>query len=244
MSRFFLLIPMLLLIASCGSDKIIFLYPDEQMDMSLRNMKTPTVYIEDITDMRPLSQRSGDGHFFNIKFPKDESWYRPVTEIYAEALVQDVRQTDLVEIVSLPSEADYILSVDLLSMGCEFKRSVASFLIPTAVGMGAGVAIGEDTSSKISTGIALSLVAILAIPMPSYSEAEAEVRLTLKSSEGDVLWKKSCLGTYEDRVYATATARQDQEYVDEFLTVAVKRCNACLVGQMRQALIELAGDSK
>ncbi len=244
MSRFLFLMPVLLLLASCSSDKIIFLYPDEQMNMSLRNMVTPTVYIEEITDMRSMEQRAGEGHFFDIKFPNDESWYRPVTEIYAEALVQDVRQTELVEIVSLRSEADYILTADVLSMGCQFKRSIASFLIPTAVGMGAGVAIGEDTSSKVSTGVALSLLAILAIPMPAHSEAEAEVRLTLKTPQGDILWQKSCLGTYEDKVYATATARQDQEYVDEFLTVAVKRCNACLVGQMRQALIELASDSK
>ncbi len=244
MSRFLALIPLLLLLASCSSEKIIFIYPDEQMDMSLRNMQTPAVYIEDITDMRSLEQRAGDGHFFKIKFPKDESWYRPVSEVYAEALVQDVRQTQLVEIVSLRSEADYILSADILSMGCEFKRSVASFLIPTALGMGAGVAIGEDSSSKVSTGIALSALAILAIPMPAHSEAEAEVRLTLKNVQGDILWQKSCLGTYEDKVYASATARQDQEYVDEFLTVAVKRCNACLVGQMRQALMNLAEESK
>ncbi len=244
MSRYFLLIPLLLLVASCGSEKIIFLYPDEQMDMKLRNMRTPAVYIEDITDMRSLEQRSGEGHFFNIKYPKDNAWYRPAIEVYTEALVQDVKQTQLVEVVSLRSEADYIMSVDLLSMGCEFKRSIASFLIPTAVGMGAGMAIGEDSSSRISTGVALSLLAVLAIPMPSHNQAEAEVRLTLKNLQGDILWQETCLGTYEGRVYTTATARQDQQYVDDFLTVAVKRCNACLVGQMRQKLLELANEPK
>ncbi len=244
MSRFFALIPLLFLLASCsGNDKIIFLYPDEQMDMALRNLRTPTVFIEDITDMRSLEQRQGEGHFFEIKYPKDKSWYRPATEIYAEALVQDLRQTQLVEIVALRSEADYILSVDLLSMGCEFKRSIASFLIPTAIGMGGGMVIGEDSSSRLHTGIALSLLAVLTIPMPSHNVAEAEVRLVLKNPQGDILWQKSCIGTHEDRVYATATARQDQKYVDEFLTVAVKRCNACLVGQMRQAMIELAGET-
>jgi len=245
MSRFLTLIPMLLLIASCSSsEKIIFLYPDEQLDMKLRNMRTPAIYIENITDMRPLEQREGEGHFFTIKYPKDTSWYRPATEIYAEALVQDVRQTQLVEIVSQRSEADYVLSADLLSMGCEFKRSIASFLIPSAIGMGTGMVVGETSSSKVSSGIALSLISMVALPMPSYNQAEAEVRLTLKTIQGDILWKKSCLGTYEDRVYATATERHDQKFVDEFLTVAVKRCNACLVGQMRQALLELAGGSK
>ncbi len=239
--RIIALIPILLVLASCSSDKIIFLYPEEQMDMALRNLKTPAIYIDEVTDMRPLEQRTGQGHFFSINYPKDDAWYRPVTEIYAEALVQDVEQTHLVEIVSLRSEADYILTADLMSVGCEFDRSIASFLIPTAMGMGAGMVIGDDTSERVSTGIALSVLAILAIPMPSHNRAEAEVRLTLKSTQGDILWQKTCLGEFEDRVYVTATARQDQQYVDDYLTVAVKRCNACLVGQLRQALLELGG---
>lgn len=238
--RLVALLPVLLLIASCGSDKIVFLYPDEQMDMSLRNMVTPTVYIDEITDMRPLEQRQGEGHFFKIKFPGDDSWYRPATEIYAEALVQDVGQTQLVEVVSLRSEADYVLSADLMSLGCQFKRSASSFLLPTAAGMGAGMLIGDDSSERVSLGIALSVLAILAIPMPAHSEAVAEVRLTLKTTQGDVIWQESCIGEADDKVYASATARQDQEYVDRFLTSAVKRCNACLLGQMRQTLIELA----
>ncbi len=240
--RMISLLPILLMLASCGSEKIIFLYPEEQMNMALRNLKTPTIYIDEVTDMRPLEQLTGEGHFFHIKYPKDDAWYRPVTEIYAEALVQDVEQTQLVEIVSERSEADYVLSADLMSVGLEFDRSVISFLVPTAVGMGAGFLIGDETSEQVSTGIALSVLAILAIPMPSNNRAEAEVRLTLKSNQGDILWQETCLGESEDRVYITATARQDQQYVDEYLTVAVKRCNACLVGQMRQALLKLGGE--
>ncbi len=238
------LIPVLLMLASCGSDKIVFLYPDEQMDMSLRNLKMPTIYIEDIVDMRPLEQRMGDGHFFSIKFPKDESWSRPAAEVYAEALVQDVAQTQLVDVVSLRSEADYVLSAGLLSLGCEFKRSVTSFLVPATAGMGAGMLIGDDSSERVSTGIALGLLAVLAIPMPSHAGAEAQVQLTLKNNQGDVLWQETCLGEYDGRVFATATARQDQEYVDRFLTSAVKRCNACLLGQMRQKLIQLGSESE
>ncbi len=108
---------------------------------------------------------------------------------------------------------------------------------------GESLIIGDDSSERISTGIALSVLAILAIPMPAHSQAEAEVRLTLKNNQGDILWQKTCLGESEDRVYASATARQDQEYVDEFLTTAVKRCNACLIGQMRQALLGFGGQN-
>jgi hypothetical protein len=245
-SRFRLgvLVPLLLGVAACGSEKIIFLYPDEQLDMSLRNMRMPTVYIDAVTDMRPLEQRAGEGHFFDIKFPKDESWQRPASEIYAEALVQDVSQTDLVEVVSLRSEADYILSAGLLSLGCEFKRPVTSFLVPAAAGLGAGMLIGDDSSERVSTGIALGVLAVLAIPMPSHNRAEAEVQLTLKDAQGDVLWQETCKGEYDGRVYATATARQDQEYVDRFLTVAVKRCNACLLGQMRQEMVKMGAAGK
>ncbi|MCP4293073.1 MAG: hypothetical protein GY780_14700 [bacterium] len=210
--------------------------------MSLRNLKTPTLYIDGVYDLRPADQRAGEGHFLTIKFPKDESWYRPVAEIYAEALIQDVEQTQLVEVVSMRSEADYVLSAELLSVGCVFDRGITSFLLPTAVGMGAGMAFGENTSDRISTGIALSVVAILAIPMPAKSSAEAEIRLTLKSRQGDLLWMETCKGEAEDRVYAGATARQDQEYVDEFLTKAIKRCNACLLGQMRQKLLEIGSE--
>ncbi len=240
--RVLMLLPVLLILASCSSEKIFFLYPDEQMNMALRNLKTPTIYIDEVIDMRSAEQRAGEGHFFSINYPKDDAWFRPMSEIYAEALVQDVEQTHLVEIVSLRSEADYVLSADLLSVGCNFDRSIASFLIPTAMGMGAGMLIGDETSEKVSTGLALSALAILAIPMPSHNRAEAEIRLTLKSNDGDILWQKTCLGEYEGRVYASATARQDQQYVDDYLTVAVKRCNACLLGQMRQALLEIGGE--
>lgn len=238
--RLVVLLPLLLSLVSCGSEKIHFHYPDEQLDLGLRNLATPAVYIDAVTDMRPLEQRQGEGHFFNIKFPKDSSWQQPATEVYAQALIQDVGQTQLVDVVALRGQADFILSADLISLGCHFHRSASSFLLPTALGMGAGLAIGDDSSQRVSTGLAISLLALAAIPMPSRNLAEAEVRVTLKDREGKILWQESCRGEAQDRVYASPTARQDQQYVDRFLTVAVKRCNACLLGQMRQVLIGLA----
>ncbi len=231
----------LLGVSSCGSDKITFVYPDEAIDFQLRNLKMPGLYIDTVTDMRPLEQRQGQGHFFKITYPSDESWEVPATQIYAEALAQDLEQTNLVELVPLHSQADYILSVDLLSMTCQLKRSPLSFLLTGALGAGAGMVLGSDGSHQAKLAVALAAVAILAIPVPTANTAEAEVRMTLKDRTGNVLWQKSCLGEIEAKKYITATSRQDQELVNEHLTKAVKRANACLLGQLRQEFINQAG---
>ena len=237
----FLILTVLLGVSSCGSDKITFVYPDEAIDFQLRNLKMPGLYIDTVTDMRPLEQRQGQGHFFGITYPSDEAWEMPATQIYAEALAQDLEQTHLVELVPLHSQADYILSVDLLSMSCRLQRSPAAFLLPAALGAGAGMALGSDGSHRAKLAVALAAVAILAIPVPTSNNAEAEIRMTLKDRTGNVLWQKSCLGEYKAKKYMTSTARQDQELVNEHLTKAVKRANACLLGQLRQEFINQAG---
>lgn len=235
------LVLVLLGMASCGTQEIVFVYPDEALDFQLRNLKMPAVYIDTVTDMRPLEQRSGQGHFFTITYPKDEAWEVPATQIYAEALAQDLDQTNLVELVPLHAQADYILSMDLLSLSCKLKRSPASFLLAGAIGMGAGMALGDDSSHRIKLGVALAAITMVAVPVPTNNHAEAEVRLTLKDRTGNILWQKSCLGEVDEKKYLTATAREDQQLVNEHLTKAVKRANACLLGQMRQFLLENAG---
>ena len=225
-------------VAGCGSSKIVFVYPDEALDFQLRNLKMPGVYVDAVTDLRPPEQRTGQGHFFHIIYPKDEAWEVPATEIYAEALAKDLEQTNLVELVPLPAQADYVLSMDLLSLTCELDRSPAAYLLPAAIGMGAGMALGDDGSHRVKLGAALAVIGMLAIPVPTNNHAEADVRLTLKTRGGEILWQKSCLGEYDARKYLTATAREDQQLVNEHLTKAVKRANACLLGQLRQFLLE------
>jgi len=234
-------LPLLVLLASCASDKIVFNYPDEEIDLRLRSMKMPALYLDLVHDMRPVEQRDGQGHFFGISYPKDDAWERPVTEIYAEALAQDVEQTHLVELVPLRGQADYVLSVDLLSMGCRLQRSPASFLLSGAIGAGLGMALGDDASQRTKMAIVFGAAAIAAIPLPTQNRAEAEVRMTLKDRSGNLVWQKSCLGEFSEKVYLSTTARQDQQLVDKTLTKAVKRCNACLIGQLRQALLEMGG---
>jgi hypothetical protein len=229
------------LLAGCGSDKIMLIYPDEAIDFRMAGRPMPSLYIDTVTDMRPPEQRDGQGHFFTIKFPNDESWEAPATTIYAEALAQDLEQTHLVELVPLYSQADYILSVDLLSMGNKTERSPASFLVTGAIGAGLGFALSSgDGSDGAKLAATLAVVSMLAVPVPTKNSAEAEIRLTLKDQNGEVIWQEACLGQYEGKSFMTPTARQDQKLVNEYLAKAVKRANGCLIGQLRQQFMESA----
>ena len=237
------LMGLLLASVGCGTGPITFVYLDEALDFQLRNLKMPAVYVDTVTDMRPPEQRQGQGQFFKILYPSDETWEVPATQIYAEALAQDLEQTHLVELVPLHSQADYIISVDLLSLGSRLQRSPASFLLTGALGAGVGMALGGDASHRAKLAVTLGVISMLAIPVPTKNYAEAEVRLTMKDRTGNVLWQKSCLGEVESKKYMTPTSRQDQELVNEFLTKAVKRANACLLGQLRQEFIDLGAES-
>ena len=225
-------------VSSCGSGKVTFVYPDEAMDFQQRNLKMPAIYIDTVTDMRPIEQRQGQGKFFKITYPSDDSWEVPATQVYAEALAKDLEQTHLVELVPLHSQADYILSVDLLSMGCRLNRSAASFLLTGALGAGLGYALGGDSSHQAKMAVTLGVISMLAVPVPTKNHAEAEVRISLKDRTGNVIWQKTCLGELDTKKYITPTSRQDQELVNEHLTKAVKKANACLLGQLRQEFID------
>jgi len=240
--RLLLLIPVLLLLATgCSHDNIVFVYPDEAFDSRIQDFATPSLYIDTVTDMRPPSQREGEGSVFKITYPKDESWEVPATQIYAEALAQDVEQTQLFELVPLRGQAEYIMSVDLISMGCQLQRKPVSFLVTAGIGAGLGLVLGSDGSNQAKLATALAIVGMLAIPVPTNNRAEAEVRMTLRDDHGDVVWQQSCLGEFEEKSSMTPTAREDQKLVNEHLTKAVKRANACLLGQLRNHLLEIAG---
>ncbi|RKZ15734.1 hypothetical protein DRQ50_07130 [bacterium] len=235
------LLLVLLVGSGCTSEKIVFVYPDEELDFRMRNLGVPALYLDQVTDMRPPEQREGEGRYFKITYPKDSDWEVPATRIYAEALAQDVDQTHLFELVPLRGQADYALSMDLLSMSCELRRSPASMLLSGGLGVGLGMVLGDDASSRAKYAVALGIVGILAIPVPTKNYAECEVRLTLENAHGDVVWQESCLGEHRGDRFMSATAREDQKLVNEHLTKAVKRANACLLGQLRHYLLETAG---
>lgn len=236
-----LLFGALLAVTGCSSDKVSFVYPDEAVDFGVRSMKMPALYIDTVTDMRPAVQREGQGSIFKITYPSDESWEVPATQVYAEALAQDLEQTHLVELVPLHGQADYILSVDLLSMSCQLNRSPMTSLIVGALGAGLGYVVGGGDSHATKLAVVTGLAAVLAVPVPTANKAEAEIRVTLKDNTGNILWKETCRGDFQAKKYMAPTSRQDQELINEHLTKAVKSANACLLGQLRHRFLEEAG---
>ncbi len=227
------------LATGCGGGKsATFNYPSESMAFPPLGDDTPTLFVEFVNDLRPGSQRSGEGGLATYRFPSDENWDAPVNMIYYQALVQDLTQTNLVEIVPLRSQADYVLEVDLNHMGVKISRSAAGFGVTAIVGGAIGYAI-----SRNAAGAAVGAVAgIGAIPVPAKLRAVCEVNLRVYDREGELFWERTCLGEITKSKWEGLTARNDQKWVDEYLTVAVKRCNACLLGQLRQALVE-AGET-
>jgi hypothetical protein len=191
--------------------------------------------------MRPAVQREGQGSFFKITYPSDEKWEVPPTQVYADALAQDLEQTHLVELVPLHSQADYVLSVDLLSMSCKLDRSPLTSLLVGAAGAGIGYAVGGGDSHATKLAVVAGVAAVLAVPVPTKNSAEAEIRMTLKDRSGNLLWQETCRGDFSGKKYITPTSRQDQELVNQYLTKAVKKANACLLGQLRHHLLGFGG---
>jgi len=235
-----LLVSLVLLpiLTSCGNQKMNLVYPDEQVDYAFIGTQTKALFLDTVRDLRPPEQRKGRGKFLDILYPSDKSWTVPIASTYKTALVQDIRQTQLVELVPLRGQADFTLSAEILSLTCRLKRTPMSFVWPAVAGMGIGMITGYDTSDRLKVGLVASAAAIMAIPMPTNHLAEAEVRLILRDRNQEIVWQRSCLGEVVDKVYTPATSDPDNEWLDKFLTKAIKRCNACLFGQLRQALIE------
>ncbi len=228
----------LMLLGGCGSPKIVLHYPSESIDFSQGTSHIPTLFIDKVTDMRPVEQRTGQGHFFTIRYPKDSAWAQPAAEVYGQALAQDLAQTQLVELVPFPGQAEFVLSADLLSMGSTMQRSPSSYFVTAAVGIGLGMALGDDASGRAGRALLFGALSTAAIPMPTRHHAEAEVRMTLRDADGKIVWQESCYGEYEGRKSLAPAAREDQELVDRFLARAIKRADGCLLGQLRQALLK------
>lgn len=229
----------LLALAGCGGGQSVeFHYPGESMAFPRKGDDVPRLYVEFVNDLRPGSQRAGEGGLATYRFPSDEHWAAPVAQVYYEALVQDLTQTDLVEIVPLRSQADYTLEVDLNHMGCKITRNAAGYVLAGAVGGGLGYAAGRSGASA-AAGV---LLGIGAIPVPTRMKAVCEVKLRVYADGREVFFERQCLGEVTRDSWQGLTARKEQEWVDEYLTVAVKRCNACLLGQLRQALMQAGED--
>lgn len=224
-------------LSGCGGPRVSFPYPSELGSYGER-AGLPKVHLAEVLDLRPADQREGRGKFLGITYPADDAWERPVADAYRAALAKDVTETRLVELVPLPRQADYTLSAEIHAFSCRLERSALAFVLPMAVGMGGGLAFGKTDSDRLKTGAVLGAACLIGVPMPTQNRAECEVRLTLRDRGGEIVWREICLGEIEERVFVSATAREDRKLAEKYLPRAVKRCNACLLGQLRQFLRE------
>jgi hypothetical protein len=233
-----LLAVLLPLIAGCGGSPVGFPYSRESLVFPPSQSRLPRIQLLSVADERPAEQREGSGHFVGITFPDDASWSRPVADLYRDALLQDIGQTSLAEAVPLSNQADYTLEATIYSFHCRMERNAVSYALPVGVGLVGGFFWGDDTSSKLKRGLVLAVAALGALPTALHLRAEAEVELVLRDRGGRELWRQDCLGEIDDDVGEPAVSRRDAHFAQRLLPQAVKRCNACLLGQLRQWLIE------
>jgi hypothetical protein len=226
------------LLAGCGGARVGFPYSRESLVFPPTESRLPRLQLLPVVDERPAAQREGRGHFVGITFPDDASWSRPVADLYRDALLQDIAQTNLAETVPLSTQADYTLEATIYSFHCRMERSGVSYLLPVGVGMAGGFFWGDDASSKLKRGLVLAVAALGALPVPLRLRAEAETELVLRDRAGKELWRQVCVGEIADTVAEPAVSRRDAHFAQRLLPQAVKRCNACLLGQLRQWLTE------
>lgn len=233
-----LLAVLLPLAAGCGGSRVGFPYSRESLVYPASQTRLARIQLLSVEDARPAVQRAGQGHFTGITFPDDASWSHPVADLYRGALLQDIEQTSLAEPVPLSTQADYTLEATIHSFHCRMERNAVAYALPVGVGMVGGFFWGDDTSSKLKRGLVLSVAALGALPVPLKLRAEAEVELVLRDRGGQELWRQVCIGEVADNVAEPAVSRRDAHFAQRLLPQAVKRCNACLLGQLRQWLIE------
>ncbi|MHB8079369.1 MAG: hypothetical protein ACYDIE_08955 [Candidatus Krumholzibacteriia bacterium] len=228
-----------LLLGSCGGPRIGLPYPDELAgNVFADSLPPPRVFLGTVEDLRPADQHAGRGSFFRITYPGDRGWERPVDQLYRAALAKDLTQTHLVQLTPLPRQAAYTLSAEIFSFTCRMQRSPGAYLLPLSAGMLGGMVFGDTPSARVRTGLVAGLALMIATPMPTPQRAECEVRLTLRDTNGEVVWQQTCLGEIEGRIYTPVTSRDEKKQAEKSLPRAVKRCNACLLGQLRQYLAE------
>jgi hypothetical protein len=194
----------------------------------------PEIYVVPPLDLRPAVQKTGEGKLMNLTFPADRLWPKPVADIYRDALSADVTQTNIGIVMNLESHAEYMLESEILSMTCHFKRYPSAFLLPLGVGTLGGFFLSDDASGRLKRAALLSVLAMGAVPSRAYVTAECEVRLTLRNPQGEILWQETCIGLVDETVGEAPLSRRDEMHTEAHLPTAIKRCNACLLGQLRQ----------
>ena len=234
--RILLLLGGLALLAGCNDYRVRFLYPREGRGAYFNERPEVSLYVSEPADLRPSSEREGKGWLVTRHFPADQHLEQPASRIAMRALLQDLNQTQLAVLVRNPDNADYRLESRLLNMTTELHRPLTAWAVPLASGVAVGAlaSIGSDggTSHFLKTG-AVGVVIGTMFPAPADLRGIVRIELDLIEQEtGQVVWTTTCEGEFKRSMAISFASRDDQRLVEDFLPKALKRANACAVGQL------------
>jgi len=241
-ARILLLVAIFALLAGCNDYRVRFLYPREGRGAFFNERPEVSLYVAEPVDLRPSAEREGNGWLMTRHFPADKHLEQAATRISMRALLQDLNQTQLAVLVRNPDNADYLLETRLMHMTTELHRPLTAWAVPLAAGVAVGAlaSIGSDggLSHFLKTG-AIGVVIGLMFPAPADVRGYVRLELDLVSQEtGEVVFQTSCEGEVARSMGISMASRDDQKLVEDFLPRALKRANACAVGQLYAFLQE------
>jgi len=225
-------------LAACSHYSVVLRYPKESANIFTERPAT-SLYVAQPADLRSQKEREGKGAFVSLRFPADDKLDVPVASVVRRALMQDILNTRVARLVQNPENADYLLHTQVLSMTTKLKRSGKQFAVPLLAGLGVGFAAAAG--ADVGHGIKVGLVGVLLgtfIPLPTETEGVVELRLELRDRQtNEVVWNTTCTGSEKRNVAISISAREDKKLAERFLPAALKRANACAVGQLYQFLL-------
>ncbi len=232
----------LLLLGGCAKYTVYLHYPQESGNIFTEQPST-SIFVAEPVDLRSQKEREGKGAFISLRFPADDRLDVPMADVARRAIMQDILATRVARLVQNPENADYLLNTQVLSMTTHVHRSGKQFIVPLLTGVGIGVAAGAGTS--LSHGLKWGAVGVLLgtfIPLPTPTEGVVELRMELRDRlTEEVVWSTVCKGVEKDKVSMSISARKDKKLAERFLPKALKRANACAVGQLYQYLSRHSG---
>lgn len=251
LARLMLLVGGLALLAGCNDYRVRFLYPREGRGAYFTERPEVSLFVAEPIDLRPSAEREGKGWLVTRHLPADKNLEQSPARITMRALLQDLNQTQLAVLVRNPDNADYRLESRLLNMTTELHRPMTAWAVPLASGVAVGAlaSIGSDGgASHFFKTAAIGVVIGTMFPAPADLRGFVRLELDLvDQASGEVVWTTSCEGEFTRSMAISMASRDDQKLVEDFLPKALKRANACAVGQLYAYLQdfpqEAAGDS-
>ena len=236
LARFLLIVGGLSLIAGCNDYRVRFLYPREGRGAYFNERPEVSLFVAEPQDLRPSKEREGKGWLVTRHFPGDNHLEQSASRITMRALLQDLNQTQLAVLVRNPDNADYRLESRLLNMTTELHRPLTAWAVPLATGVAVGAlaSIGSDggASHFLKTG-AVGVIIGTMFPAPADLRGYVRIEMALvDQSSGEVAWTTTCEGEFTRSMAIAMASRDDQRLAEDFLPKALKRANACAVGQL------------